>query len=128
MSQEVRIVYVSEEKYDANSNHVPLGLTIDWDPEKHVESVRVHPEADDSFMESVTAVVGTYASVLKASIAWSDERTAAFLITLGPWCCLSIALRLRCAPAFGRAEIEGFFCLPSIYPCSARCAPWAMLG
>jgi hypothetical protein len=72
MSQEVRIVYVSEEKYDANSNHVPLGLTIDWDPEKHGESVRVHPEADDSFMESVTAVVGPYASVLKASIAWSD--------------------------------------------------------
>jgi len=21
-----------------------------------------------------------------------------------------------------------FLCLPSIYPCSARCAPWAMLG
>jgi hypothetical protein len=35
-------------------------------------------------------------------------------------------LTLRAGPSAERKEL--FSCLPSIYPCSARCAPWAMLG
>jgi hypothetical protein len=69
--QEVRIVQVREEQ-PADSNNGPLGLAINWDPEKHLESIRVHPEADNSFMETVTATVEHYAPSLKGSIAWSD--------------------------------------------------------
>jgi len=45
----------------------------------------------------------------------------------------AVVLFLHCTPLTLRAGRrqrgkEFFSCLPSIYPCSARCAPWAMLG
>lgn len=70
--QEVRIVQVNEGKHDADSDDVPLGTTIDWDPAKHIESIRVHPEADYSFMETVITTVGYYAPALNGRVEWSD--------------------------------------------------------
>jgi hypothetical protein len=69
--QEVRVVK------DATAE-VPkqelLGYPLDWNPETIVESIRVHPEADFSFMETVTKTVGNYAPALKDSIVWSAMK------------------------------------------------------
>ena len=65
--QEVRVVLATDGEDDAEI----LGHPLEWDPEKHVESIRVHPEADNSFMETVSAAVEQYAPALKGQIAWS---------------------------------------------------------
>ena len=65
--QEVRVVLFVESDDGAET----LGQGDAWDPEKIVESVRVHPEADDSFMETVKAAVEHYAPGPRRAI--SDE-------------------------------------------------------
>jgi hypothetical protein len=65
--QEVRVVRFVDEEGAAES----LGQGLAWDPEEIVESIRVHPEADDSFMETVTAAVEHYAPALKGRVARS---------------------------------------------------------
>ena len=50
------------------------GLPIEWHPEEHLVSIRVHPEADASFMETVVAAVADYAPALKDCVEWSDMR------------------------------------------------------
>ena len=42
----------------------------------NVESIRVHPEADAAFMETVKAVVEQYAPTLIDRVAWSDMNAA----------------------------------------------------
>jgi hypothetical protein len=69
--QEVRVV---RDATDEVSKEELLGYPLDWDPETIVESIRVHPEADLSFMETVIATVGHYAPALKDSIVWSAMR------------------------------------------------------
>jgi hypothetical protein len=51
-----------------------LGLPIDWNPEEHLVSIRVHPEADASFMETVATSVADYAPALADRVIWSDMR------------------------------------------------------
>jgi hypothetical protein len=70
--QEVRVVLFVESDDGAET----LGQGVAWDPEKIVESVRVHPEADDSFMETVKATVEHYAPALRGRVARSamNER------------------------------------------------------
>lgn len=65
--QEVRVVLSIGSQDDAEI----LGHPLEWDPEKHAESIRVHPEADNSYMETVTAAVEQYAPALKGQITWS---------------------------------------------------------
>jgi hypothetical protein len=43
-----------------------LGRPIKWDPEKSVESIPSHPEAERSFMQTVSTAVKHYARALKA--------------------------------------------------------------
>lgn len=50
------------------------GLPIDWRPEEHLLGIRVHPEADDSFMQTVVAAVASYAPTLKDRVVWSEMR------------------------------------------------------
>lgn len=50
------------------------GLPIDWHPEEHLVRIRVHPEADASFMQTVAAAVADYAPDLKDCVVWSDMR------------------------------------------------------
>jgi hypothetical protein len=65
--QEVRVVLST----DGKDGIEVLGHGLEWDPEKNVESIRVHPEADNSFMETVTAAIDHYAPSLKDRVAWS---------------------------------------------------------
>jgi len=64
---EVRVVFHSE----TPNTEEAVGHTIEWDPGKNLESIRVHPEADPSFMETVTAVVEQDAPSLKGAVVWS---------------------------------------------------------
>lgn len=41
------------------------GIGLEWDPEKWVESIRIHPEADEAFTEAVVRLVEQYAPALK---------------------------------------------------------------
>ena len=70
--QEVRVVDEGEED-DAQSALVtpPRGRGLNWNPEEHLESIWVHPDADESFMETVSDVVQRYAPQLEAHVAWS---------------------------------------------------------
>jgi hypothetical protein len=70
---EVRVVH-SDERPDWEHELGPLGRRVDWDPERHIEQVRVHLEADSSFMEVATAVVQHYAPTLAERIAWSAMK------------------------------------------------------
>lgn len=65
--QEVRVVLCA----NGAENLEVLGHCLKWDPEKNLETIRVHPEADCSLMETVTAAVDHYAPALKDRIAWS---------------------------------------------------------
>ena len=53
--REVRIVR-SEMDNEVMPDAGVLGLPLTWEPERHVECIRVHPEADFSFFETVAAV------------------------------------------------------------------------
>jgi hypothetical protein len=66
---EVRVVLFSDGK---DSTHAELlGHRLEWDPEKSAEAIRVHPDSDYSFMETVTTAVEDYAPALKDRVAWS---------------------------------------------------------
>ena len=77
--REVRIVL---EKQDFENG--VLGHEVDWDLEKHVEFIRVHPEADNSFLETVSSVVDDYAPALKGRVAWSAMKEPPPLAAMTP--------------------------------------------
>jgi hypothetical protein len=66
---EVRII---DSKDRAGSEKEIFGYGLDWRPEDNIESIRVHPEADNSFMETVVKVVEQYATALKDRVAPSE--------------------------------------------------------
>ncbi len=65
--QEVRILHL----VDDDAPTFPVGFGLPWDCEQHVETICVHPEADQSFMDTVIATVATYAPSLKDKVVWS---------------------------------------------------------
>lgn len=65
---------IREATHEAPREQELLGYPLEWDPEKIVKSIRVHPEADCAFYDTVTATVAHYAPALKNSIAWSAMR------------------------------------------------------
>ena len=65
--QEVRVVLST----DGNDEVEVLGHSLEWDPEKNAEHILVHPEADNSFMQTVTAAVVHYAPALNLRVTWS---------------------------------------------------------
>ncbi|MHB8089670.1 MAG: hypothetical protein ACYDH2_15620 [Anaerolineaceae bacterium] len=70
--REVRVVLFDDRKDRPDSEQEVLGYGIDWDPEKNLEQIRIHPEADSSFMETVVALVDLYAPTLKDRVNWSE--------------------------------------------------------
>jgi hypothetical protein len=70
--REVRVVFFTDRKDGPDSEQEILGHELDWDPEKNLEQIRIHPEGDNSFMETVTAIVELYAPALKDRVAWSE--------------------------------------------------------
>jgi hypothetical protein len=70
--REVRVVLSTDRKDGPDSEREILGHGLDWDPEKNLEQIRIHPEADNSFMETVAALVELYAPALKDRVALSE--------------------------------------------------------
>jgi hypothetical protein len=52
---EVRIIFVHD--FGDLDDRPTIGAGVDWDPEKHLECVWIHPEAQYWFMETVTEAV-----------------------------------------------------------------------
>ncbi len=68
--EEVRIVF-----YDKNNETGPTnGVRLDFDFENLIESVRVHPEADKTFLDVVQNIVKTYTPNFTGNVVWSDMR------------------------------------------------------
>jgi hypothetical protein len=67
---EVRIVRLTQ----ADVGDSLLGYPLDWNPELNLETIRVHPEADSSLMQTVSAAVEHYAPALKDHIEWSAMK------------------------------------------------------
>jgi len=67
---EVRIVQYSDDCPDLEK----VGIGLPWELDKYVESIYVHPEADHSFMDTVTATVECYAPILKDKVEWSAMK------------------------------------------------------
>jgi hypothetical protein len=66
--QEVRIIRLIDEEHQMPET---VGCGVAWDFDNCVESIRVHPEADPSFMDTVIATVECYSPTLKDRVAWS---------------------------------------------------------
>ena len=78
--QEVRIVLVSDFSNREHPDRITLGAGIDWDPELHIETIWVHPEAPFWFMEAVTETVRKLAPKLSERghplVAWSKMNSS----------------------------------------------------
>lgn len=72
--QEVRIVQISDRADAAAPEEEVFGRCLEWDPEMHIEFIWVHPDADPSFMETVSAAVEQYVPALKDRVEWSAMR------------------------------------------------------
>lgn len=66
--KEVRVINFA----DDDAAPFPQGFGLPWDCEQHVEALLVHPEANQSFMDTVKETVATYAPTLKEKVRWSD--------------------------------------------------------
>ncbi len=68
--QEVRIVHFADINDVEDIQPKTLGHSLEWELGA-VESIRVHPEADHSFMETVRTTVENYAPALRDRVEWS---------------------------------------------------------
>jgi hypothetical protein len=57
---------------DASPDETVKGIALEWHPETWIEAIRIHPEADNAFAETVVRVVEQYAPALKGAIQPSD--------------------------------------------------------
>lgn len=67
---EVRIVFRDEH----NRTGAVKGVRLNFDFDQLIESVRVHPEADESFFDVVQNIVKTYAVDFAGNVVWSDMK------------------------------------------------------
>ena len=58
-----------------------FGIECPFDPEVALESVRVHPQSDESFMETVVMVVDSYAPEIRDRVEWSSMKAKPPLLT-----------------------------------------------
>ncbi len=68
---EVRVVLIRE-GLDEGLSSPEIGYPIDWDPEVHLESITIHPDADSHFMETVQHDVELDAPLLASTIRHSS--------------------------------------------------------
>jgi hypothetical protein len=66
--EELRIVFYDETK----ESEAIKGHRLDFDFENLIESIRVHPEADESLLSTVQNLVKTYAPNFSGNVVWSD--------------------------------------------------------
>ncbi len=78
--QEVRIVLVRDLSDHEHPERRTIGAGIDWDPELHIETIWVHPEAQFWFMETVTETVRQFAPKISQNghpmVAWSKMNSS----------------------------------------------------
>ncbi len=68
--EEVRIVH-----FDKNDEiEATNGVQLKFDFEQNIESVRVHPQADSVFFETVHSIVEKYTLNFKGKVTWSDMK------------------------------------------------------
>jgi hypothetical protein len=65
---EYRLILIEE----ATPDETVKGIALEWNPAKWVEAIRIHPEADQAFAQTVVRVVEQYAPALKEAIQPSD--------------------------------------------------------
>lgn len=68
---EVRIVRHHRQEREHSEE---LGYRLEWNPEKNIEQIRIHPEADNSFFETVSAAVEDYTPALSGRLALSSMK------------------------------------------------------
>ena len=68
--EEIRIFYHDEKRENTNSN----GIKLKFDISKYIESIRVHPQADDVFYETVQTIIKKYIPNFEGDVVWSDMR------------------------------------------------------
>ena len=68
---EVRFVYFNE---DNDETQTPNGVPLEFDFEQNIESIRVHPQAEPVFFETVRSLVEKYAPNFKGKVTWSDMK------------------------------------------------------
>lgn len=66
--EEVRIVFRDEN----NEVGATRGVRLNFNFEQLIESVRIHPGANDSFFDTVQTIVNTYAPNFAGTVVWSD--------------------------------------------------------
>ena len=66
---EIRIFHLSEQNEEDAK-----GVRLKFNFSNLIESVRVHPKADDVFYETVQELVGEFAPDFKGTFAWSDMK------------------------------------------------------
>lgn len=57
---------------DATPDETVTGIALDWNPEIRIEAIRIHPEADNAFADTIARVVEHYAPGLRDGIQASD--------------------------------------------------------
>jgi len=67
---EVRIVYFDEN----DEMQAAKGVQLKFDFEQYIESIRVHPQAETVFFETVHSIVEKYAPNFNGKVTWSDMK------------------------------------------------------
>jgi len=67
---EVRIVYFDED----DEMQAASGVRLKFDFEQYIESIRVHPQAEQVFFDTVRAIVEKYAPNFEGKVIWSDMK------------------------------------------------------
>lgn len=68
--EEIRIVHFDKNDEIDKTN----GLKLEFDFEKLIDSVRIHPQADSVFFETVQSIVKKYAPDFQGKVTWSDMK------------------------------------------------------
>lgn len=68
--EEVRIVSFDQSDIDESKKGIPLK----FDFEQNIESIRIHPQANTAFFQSVQNIVKTYTTNFKGKVEWSDMK------------------------------------------------------
>lgn len=67
---EIRIVHYDKDEEKCEGK----GFKLDFSFSEKIDSIRVHPKADEVFFEAVERIVETYIPDFNGNISWSDMR------------------------------------------------------
>lgn len=74
-SYEHEVRFIAEPNYgNPNLNKGEFGFEFSLEPENFIENIVIHPQADESFIQTVMFLVDDYAKSLKNKVTWSAMR------------------------------------------------------